>query len=202
MIRTFYLDLDRTLFRTELVHEVMEEIAKQYPEKPGLKDGYAQRHQHYIYPFEAEGDTATYSHDLSWWLRDHHLEPATVYERLLATELADGRFEYDGVAELVAWLGERGAMKILTFGPDQYQRFKTALCPSLAGIEIVTILEQKGQYLNREARDGDWIVDDKRLDGLKSGVQAARVDHDGVAGVSGACLSLEEVREYIAQKID
>ena len=202
MRRTFYLDLDRTLFRTERVRELIEKVAELYPEKPTLKDGYSLRRNHYIYPFEAEGDTATYSHDLSWWLRDHDLEPQVVYEQLLATELADGRFEYGGVAELVGQLSEWGDVKILTFGPDEYQRFKAALCPSLVGLEVITILEQKSQYLNREARDGDWIVDDKSLDGLKPGIWAARVDHDGAAQVPEACVSLEEVGKYVAQKID
>ena len=199
---TFYLDLDRTLFRTERVYEIIAKIAELYPEKPSLVDGYELRHNHYVYPFAAEGDTRTYSHDLSWWLRDHGLDPGSVYGRLLESELTDGRFEYKDVAELVGQLKSRGEVKILTFGVDEYQRFKAALCPSLEGVEVITTLKSKTEYLNRYGRDGDWMVDDKLITGAKKGVELVVINHSRRKKDTGTCYSLAEVQRRIEGVLD
>ncbi len=94
-------------------------------------------------------------------------------------------------------------MKILTFGADDYQRFKAALCPSLSGIEVITTLEPKTEILARIGAVGDWLVDDKEV-AIPAGMHFVRVMHgDGEESlVSSACGSLEQVMVRIRQTLD
>lgn len=191
MSRTFYLDLDRTLFRTDMAGEIVSAIAAHYLEKPALARGYSERERYYTYPFLDQGDTKTYFHDVTRWLGDNEVDAAEVYAWLESSSLADGRFEYDGVKDLVASLRRYGSVKILTFGEDAYQRAKAALCPSLRGIEVLTILQPKGEYLAQNAAPHDWILDDKKVDSLPSGVRLLQVDHSG-------CLQGQDVVDSLA----
>ena len=188
---TFYLDLDRTLFRTEKANDIFWMIEQLYPEQYNTQNAYARLAEHYIYPGSDQGDATTYYHDVTQWLEDIGLSSQEVFAQLLETSIADGRFEYDGVGKLVSALRDRGEVKLFTYGEDRYQRFKAALCPSLKGIDIITTIESKVAYLNAVGREGDWMIDDKVLHGVKPSIRTLRVVQERV--VEGTLRSLEEV---------
>ncbi len=83
MSRTFYLDLDRTLFQTHRVDELFAAIARLYPDKPLLAAAYAERSNYYVHPFAAMGDVKTYYHDVGRWLADEGLNIDTIYDLLI-----------------------------------------------------------------------------------------------------------------------
>lgn len=195
---TFYLDLDRTVFRTHQAGALFAALAERYPENTSLRDGYAMREAYYVFPGADHGDMKTYYHDLVAQLRAVGLDPAQAFRRL-RSELGDGRFEYEGTQALIAALRARGTVTILTYGEDVYQRFKVSLCPSLQGVDVVTIIGSKAEYLNTHAADGDWIIDDKIIDGLNPGVRTVHIQHD--VEKPADVHSLEEAMRYIEQEI-
>ncbi|MGB4767762.1 MAG: hypothetical protein WBP22_00735 [Candidatus Saccharimonas sp.] len=191
----FYLDLDRTLFRTENASDIFAMIEELYPESYRTQGAYARLSEHYVYPRSEQGDTTTYYHDVTEWLVDIGLNPQEVFARLLKTPIADGRFEYDGVGRLVSALRKRGEVKIFTYGEDRYQRFKANLCPSLRNVDIITTIGSKVEYLNEYGLDGDWMIDDKVLDGVKPAVRTVRVVQE--REVKGTLHSLDEVLKAV-----
>lgn len=166
-----YLDLDRTLFQTSRAGEIWPVIEELYEGVDSVR-AIAERDKYY----KQMGDL--YYHDVSEQLRDFGLEPVEVYESVVETDLADGRFEFEGVKELVQGLRENGEeVSVLTFGADDYQRFKVALCPSLRDVPVITTLRPKYEYLDALEADNVWVVDDKpigdEISGLASFVQVS-----------------------------
>lgn len=152
-----FLDLDRTLFRTsELDAAEWGLLGQQFgidseAELARRTDFHVRDEKAYYYDFVAH-------------VRAAGLGEETVFAFLLQSELADGRMEYDGVAELVAWARQRGTVHVLTYGPVNYQRFKAALCPSLEEVEIITTLQSKSDYFREQCPTGEvWMVDDKPI---------------------------------------
>ncbi|MGB4762733.1 MAG: hypothetical protein WBP12_05265 [Candidatus Saccharimonas sp.] len=195
----FYIDLDRTLFRTESANEIFAMVEYLYPENYRARGGYTKRAEHYVYPRVSEGDTTTYYHDVSQWLRDVGIDAKEAFERMVVSVIADGRFEYPGVEELVRSLQTYGEVKLLTYGEGMYQRFKARLCPSLHGIEVITTVQPKAEFLNRYAREGDWMIDDKEIVGLKPRIETVRIVHDKT--VAGVCASLQEVEAVVVGRL-
>ncbi len=151
------LDLDRTLFRTSDLDEAEWGLLGQQfgidseAELARRTDFHVRDEKAYYYDFVAH-------------VRAAGLGEETVFAFLLQSELADGRMEYDGVAELVAWARQRGTVHVLTYGPVNYQRFKAALCPSLEEVEIITTLQSKSDYFREQCPTGEvWMVDDKPI---------------------------------------
>lgn len=153
------LDLDRTLFRTsELDEAEWGLLGRQF----GI-DSEAELARRT--DFHVRTETAYY-YDFAAHVRAAGLGEEAVFAFLLQSTLADGRMEYDGVAEVVAWARQRGTVHVLTYGPANYQRFKAALCPSLEGVEIITTLQPKGEYFREQCPTGEvWMVDDKPIGG-------------------------------------
>lgn len=152
-----FLDLDRTLFRTsELDEAEWGLLGRQFgidseAELARRTDFHVRTEKAYYYDFAAH-------------VRAAGLDEKEAFSFLLQSTLADGRMEYDGVAELVAWAKQRGTVHVLTYGPANYQRFKAALCPSLEGAEIITTLQSKGEYFREQCPTGEvWMVDDKPI---------------------------------------
>ena len=198
---TFYIDLDRTTFRTERVKELYDELVRLYPDNLAVAEGYKRRGDYYVLSDAHDGDgDQLYCHDFAAQLRVMGLEPSVVFARL-QERLGDGRFEYDGTAELVALLRERGNVVVLTYGTDDYQRCKAALCPSLRDLSCVTVLEPKSAYLNEHAKTGDWMIDDKVLMNVKAGVRVVRVGH-GERAQRGVTHSLYQVADMIRESVD
>mgnify|MGYP000922098121 CR=1 FL=1 len=157
MSLNLFLDLDRTLFRTsELDAAEWGLLGQQFgidseAELARRTDFHVRDEKAYYYDFVAH-------------VRAAGLGEETVFAFLLQSELADGRMEYDGVAELVAWARQRGTVHVLTYGPVNYQRFKAALCPSLEEVEIITTLQSKSDYFREQCPTGEvWMVDDKPI---------------------------------------
>ena len=153
------LDLDRTLFRTsELDAAEWGLLGQQF----GI-DSEAELKRRTDFHVRTE---KAYYYDFAAHVRAAGLDDEETFSFLLQSALADGRMEYDGVAELVAWARQRGTVHVLTYGPANYQRFKAALCPSLEGTEIITTLQPKGDYFREQCPTGEvWMVDDKPIGG-------------------------------------
>ena len=159
MSLNLFLDLDRTLFRTsELDEAEWGLLGRQFgidseAELARRTDFYVRSEKAYYYDFAAH-------------VRAAGLDEKAAFAFLLQSELADGRMEYDGVAELVAWARQRGSVSVLTYGPANYQRFKAALCPSFKEAEIITTLQSKSEYFREQCPTGEvWMVDDKPIGG-------------------------------------
>lgn len=195
---TFYVDLDRTLFITDRVGEIFDAIERLYPDNKHIKGGYERRRTYCVFPRQLEGDDAMYYHDIVAQLRDAGLDSNEVFTRL-TDDICDGKFEYPGIAELIQTLQARGEVKILTYGEDLYQRFKVSLCPSLAGIEVVSTVEPKTQYLNENASAGDWIIDDKLMTDIKPGIRVVRIQH--YPNVPADVYSLHELTIMIISEL-
>ncbi len=171
------LDLDRTLFRTsELDEAEWGLLGRQFgidseAELARRTDFYVRSEKAYYYDFAAH-------------VRAAGLGEEAVFAFLLQSTLADGRMEYDGVAELVTWAKHRGTVHVLTYGPANYQRFKAALCPSLKEAEIITTLQSKSEYFREQRPTGEvWMVDDKPIgDDLPDTVRFIQTaEYNGIA---------------------
>lgn len=193
---TFYIDLDRTLFHTDRIAELFPVLERLYPENTALRNGFASREQYFVFPHVKDGDTKTYYYDLARQLREAGLDLDKTFDAL-RTELGDGRFEYEGARELMRALRTYGSVKILTYGEDVYQKFKASLCPSLRGLEVITTVKPKVEYLNDCCVAGDWIVDDKIIDGLALGIRAVHIQHDRMKLAD--VHSLHEAGSFIMQ---
>lgn len=187
-----YLDLDRTLFKTSEIGAVWEYIGQLYPEAKDAFDNH-EAYFHYV------GDY--YYYDMGAHLTSLGLDPAGAYASVAASEYADGRFEMEGCKALVDSLMAEGYdVKVLTFGSDDYQRFKASLCPSLREVPIITTLRPKPEVLEEFAEEC-WLVDDRPLgDELSGNVSFIQLSEDGVAVPHDADWtvkrSLNEVREF------
>lgn len=192
-----YLDLDRTVFRTARANEIWQQIGLLYPGIDAHVE-YERRSEFYHYI----GDGESYFHDMSAQLKSIGLDPEAVYAQLVNSELADGRFEYDGCAELLAALSRKYEVKILTFGKEDYQVFKAALCPSLRGIHVVTTLRSKADVLE-EMQGECWLVDDKPIgDELPGNVSFVQVDLENKYSSSEVWplyRSLPEVKKFFEE---
>ncbi len=196
MKSTFYLDLDRTLFHTDRIADLFPVLERLYPENTALQNGFASREKYFVFPHLKDGDVKTYYYDLARQLREAGLDLDKAFTALHG-ELGDGRFEYEGARELVEALQTRGEVKVLTYGEDVYQKFKASLCPSLAGLEVITTVEPKVEYLNEHCAAGDWIVDDKIINGLAVGIRAVHIQHEQARPADAH--SLREVQHFIVQ---
>ena len=157
MSLNLFLDLDRTLFRTsELDAAEWGLLGQQF----GI-DSEAELARRTDFHVRSE---KAYYYDFAAHVRAAGLGEEAVSAFLLQSTLADGRMEYDGVAELVAWARQRGTVHVLTYGPANYQRLKAALCPSLKEVEIITTLQPKGEDFREQCPTGEvWMVDDKPI---------------------------------------
>lgn len=187
-----YLDLDRTLYRTDAAGAaVWKRVHELYPSTE-QGDGHDWQRKFYVH----KGDA--YAYDFTAHVTTLGLDAEEVYQKLRATNLTDGRFEYDGTQRLVRWLQTFAEVRVLTYGIDDYQRFKASLCPSLVDVPVETTLGEKGEYLQDK---GDvWLVDDKPLhDRLPANVRFIQVLHD--AGGPDAVVSLDEVMVALKSQI-
>ena len=192
------LDLDRTLFRTsELDKAEWGLLGRQFgidseAELARRTDFHVRTEKAYYYDFAAH-------------VRAAGLGEEAVFAFLLQSVLADGRMEYDGVAELVTWAKQRGTVHVLTYGPANYQRFKAALCPSLEGAEIITTLQSKGDYFREQCLTGEvWMVDDKPIGGdLPDGVRFIQTaEYNGVTAPEHPAWPVATALSQIPEIVD
>lgn len=165
-----YLDLDRTLFRTELSGAMWQYIGDQHPEATGA---FEQQEKFYRYVDEL------YYYDMSAHLESIGLEAGGIYDELRAAGFADGQFEFEGTKELIESLQELGHdVRLLSFGSEQYQTFKASLCPSLIGLPLVVTQRPKHEVLEDFVEEC-WLVDDRAIgDELPGNVSFIQICHD------------------------
>lgn len=191
-----FLDLDRTLFDTDRAVELWDVLADHYDIVPEVC--IAEQEDFFVW------HDGAYTHDMSEQLRSYGIHPPEAYEHIVASDLADGRFEIPYTAQLVAFLKEVANVAVLTYGPDEYQRVKAALCPSLRGIPVITTLRPKAEVL---AESGQcYLVDDKDLgESPPKNVHLVQVVPPGKTIVADmpwpVCLSLKEVKEYLYEQM-
>ncbi|OYW85164.1 hypothetical protein B7Z17_02825 [Candidatus Saccharibacteria bacterium 32-49-10] len=165
-----YLDLDRTVFQTSLVGRMYGTIGELF-EHVDAKKAYAEIKQYFVHT-----DDGRYYHDFSAHLEALGLVPEDVYTLLLESDLANGQMEFPGVAELVAMLEDVAEVRILTYGAADYQICKAGLCPSLAGIPIITTTRHKAEVL-AEFEEECWLIDDNPIgEELPNNVSFIQVD--------------------------
>jgi len=151
-----YLDLDRTIFKTNDSEKILLKIAELYPELDA-----SQLEKDRTTFHETVGDL--YYWDLGRQLSTYGLDAEEVFTELAGTDLADGRLEYEGAATLISSLQSADVdVRVLTFGPDDYQRFKASLCPSLRSLAVTTTLSPKSE-LFEASEEECWLVDDKPI---------------------------------------
>ncbi len=162
-----YLDLDRTLFRTDdFTHQIWQMIETWHPEISGEFE-LGRCHNFYQH---ADG---MYFYDFAAHVTSLGLLATDIFRRLRKSDLADGRLEYSGVSELINWAKQATRLSVLTYGPDDYQGLKADLCPSLDGVEVITTLKPKHLFFRENRPEGEiWLVDDKPIgDELPPGVR-------------------------------
>lgn len=150
-----YLDVDRTLFDTSKFDALRWELlGREYG--VSAEAGRSSQQQFYRY----SGDMYTY--DFAAHMQNIGLDIEEAGSMLLRSELADGRLEYDGVGELVAWIQEQGMVRLLTYGMRDYQLLKIALCPSIKDLEVATTLDTKDTFFIQHPEPA-VLLDDKPI---------------------------------------
>ncbi len=195
-----FLDLDRTLFDTRQVIELWRELARHY--KLDADKATSERSNWYVWT-----STETYYHDFSAQLRSYGIDPKEAMERIVKSALAEGEFEFPYADILVSSLKTLANVKVLSFGADDYQRMKAALCPSLHGIEVITTLEPKQTVLAKYAATNNcWLVDDKPIGrDMPNGVNFIQVALESEVPDFTApwpiFTSLKDVKEYLYEQL-
>ena len=171
---TVYLDLDRTLFRTdEFMGELWQVIAELYRE-PEYAEEATRLANHYV-P-QSDGQPL---YDLSTHLRALGLNPEMLYPQLVQSRLSEIDWLYDGAVQLIDWLVDNTEVRILTYGAETFQRLKLALCPKLAGIPVTIIQSDKAEWLASQRAAG-VLIDDKAV-AVPATMQLLHVAHDASA---------------------
>lgn len=198
-----YLDLDRTLFQTEGASRMLWQQIAHFNRKIKLEAELARQDTFYV----STDETNRYYYDFTAHLRAAGLESGEVYPMLRGSPLADDRLLFPGAAQLVDWLKPRADVAILTYGADDYQRLKAALCPALARVPVHTLIGDKLAWL--EGKGPLAMVDDKPLvevgRTLPSGVYFIQVSLEGAPLPSvpwPVFGTLDEVTKYFTHNID
>lgn len=192
-----YLDLDRTIFDTDKASMLWHELAKHYDLIP--EACHADRERFYVWPVPG-----TYYHDMSAQLEAYGIYPPEAFEILRCSPLADGRLQLPYTDQLIHALRPLADLVVLTFGADDYQHLKAALCPALNGIPVITTSGEKRAIL-KEAGEC-WLVDDKPLgEHPPKNVHYIQIAPPG-GTVHGNTLwpffsNLKEVKEYLYEAL-
>ncbi|PLS80788.1 hypothetical protein CYG49_04145 [Candidatus Saccharibacteria bacterium] len=170
MRKKIFVDLDRTLFDTDVfIAAVWHYLGKKYPidtevEKARAKQYYTYDQDLYNYHFFdhiralAIGDVQTIRFELSLYLREQSLL-------------------YNDTQKGLAALKELGGATILTFGNEEYQRFKIACVPELAWLPVEIVQQHKRHFFSENYTQPCILIDDKDLYGqLPSTVEFIKID--------------------------
>lgn len=159
--KVLFLDLDRTLFNTDLfIKEFWHAAATLYNFDP--------IHQltQVASWYEPVGDFGYYS------VEDHVRavvgKTAAEVGQAVRPMLKATNFAYPDTAEITAWQA-RGdyELRILTFGGEWLQKYKLSLTPTLNSLPYDIILVAKGDFIAKNFTDAQgFLVDDKRGNGL------------------------------------
>ncbi|HMQ96233.1 MAG TPA: hypothetical protein PKD19_03360 [Candidatus Saccharibacteria bacterium] len=201
-LKKVYLDLDRTLFRTDDAGAIWRLLATHYPSVPDAEEAIARSRDFFV--FTENGD---YFYDWVRQVESYGVAAEEARQAILKSSLADGRFEYPGVAETVRYVQDNHfELAILTFGEQFYQQeIKAALCPSLIGVEIITTMSPKEQFFT-DRQNPALLLDDKPISGaLPPWVHFVQsVGYNGVEAPSNVewdtVSSLAEFRDMLERR--
>lgn len=157
MNRHFIVDLDRTLFATGIfAPRLLNWIEQTYAIE---KDTLSREQEKYsIYADDLR------AYDLFEHLAHHHVDAEDFTDKLLASEFANDTYLFEGARELLDECLSKGEVTILSFGPDDYQRLKYRLCPSIVSRAIlVTTLIPKYQMIHTITEGPLTVIDDKPI---------------------------------------
>ncbi len=178
------MDLDRTLFDTDKFVKVIWDFAERYY---GI-DAAAERGK--------APDYFTYHNEMYDYRFFDHLRAATgkKYNKEQFVSAAKtglpGGYLYGDVTTAVIDLIDA----IITFGNQEYQMLKLALCPGLKNIDSHYLLEPKGPYIARTFKQPSILIDDKRLEGeILAPCTFVRIDRSGARPETGVITSLRQV---------
>lgn len=152
------LDFDRTLFDTSYFADwFAEEVA----ERSGLAVELVKK--------QAQETYYVYSGELYYYDMIAHLtaifgaDANTQLEEIRTKARKHTSFLFEDVQATLDALKEYGTLSILTFGKEDYQRFKLSLCPQLEGIPAYIVQDAKGPHLaaNFEPTERCVFIDDK-----------------------------------------
>lgn len=156
-VKTVYLDLDRTIFRTKNIDWIWQAICGRIPKMATKSISYDEIGSYYV------SNSAGSYYDFIQHINSYGLSLTEVQSAVDAEGLGDGRFQYPGVSEVINTIIDLGLnCKVLTYGEDVFQRFKAGLCPSLVDIEIITMLSSKSDYFENRP-EGAILLDDKPI---------------------------------------
>ncbi len=193
-----YLDLDRTLFRTDdFMSKLWQTLADLY--------GWAKLTQesnrlagHYVHQ-----DDGQKLYDLSAHLKEVNIEPADAYGRLHHSKLAGDDWLYPDAVKLVGWLSTHSRVEILTYGAHDFQRLKLDFCPKLADVPATIIQTDKADWLR--GKTSTLLIDDKPV-AAGEGVDVLQIVHGGArqGDATGQRVygSLSEVLAQLQQNVD
>lgn len=179
-----YVDLDRTLFQTNLFDTNKWSLLHQW--FPWVEPSEQQRQTCY---YVEDSESSLHYYDFDAHLVQLGLEPAAVYRRLRQSALADGRLEYPGTEEFIRWASAQTQLTVLTYGAVKYQQLKVALCPSLERVPVVVVQRPKGEFFQSQLAHAErWLVDDKPIGGqLPPGVRFIQsATYNGIASTPTA----------------
>ncbi|HSE61048.1 MAG TPA: hypothetical protein VLA88_01995 [Candidatus Saccharimonadales bacterium] len=181
MIRTVFVDFDRTLFNTELFQRLCwQEIGNAY--NVDVEAAHAQMPAWY----HQVGDLHYYSLDEQLAAMFTQDTP----DEIMATirpKLASMAFSYPDAKEVFAWQKAGYEVHIVTFGEEWFQNTKRSFVPELAELPFHITLEQKGSFIASNFPDATgFMIDDKRNLDLPPAIREVwlnRVDNKQEAGI-------------------
>lgn len=175
-----YLDLDDTLFDTYAAWTLIwQKVAEIYPSvNPDKESSREQLRRYYVQP---QGSSFA-MYDFRVHLDDLGLGDKVddIYYHIKKSELADGRFEFEGVNQLIECAENLAQyVAILTFGLDEIQRFKKDLCPSVSDLKMITTLEYKADFFKKNNIRNAVLIDDKPIghDLAEAGIKFIQILH-------------------------
>lgn len=136
------LDFDRTLFdTTKFSLWFAAQVAKRSGKSPETITQEAAK-AYYVY----QGDL--YYYDMQAHMGDIFGNQAeAMLDEIQALAKTSENFLFDDVRRTLADLRRYGKVTILTFGEEQYQKFKISLCSELADVPAAIVQSAKGPHL-------------------------------------------------------
>jgi len=165
---TLYLDLDRTLFITDRVNELLDEACERL---------------YGILPTKRRQDQPAYSTrvgDQHFYRFFDQLEQYGVARDRAVRELRQAfaglDFLYPDARKLLAYLSlHQWPTVVLSLGDQDFQTFKYSLVPELQRLPIICTEALKGEYF-RGHTETALIVDDRKIAGLPETCQGVLID--------------------------
>ncbi|HEV2413034.1 MAG TPA: hypothetical protein VGS28_04520 [Candidatus Saccharimonadales bacterium] len=178
-IKRLYLDLDRTLYMTDRALKlVAEECEKLWRDKGITAQRLIQEAPRY---YSSEDPNALRTHEFFRQMLAYGVDLRTEGGRL-----RDSLSKYDllfpDARDLLDYVDTLNDLevKIITFGEEDFQKFKLSLLPRLAKYPVIITMGEKATYIRRhEKKTPSLIVDDKTNPSLPAWCEGVLLDRTG-----------------------